>query len=132
MGLKAVRIVFAVALSATVLINQRFLNAQGVSGNGGVSGRVADATGAVIPGAEVTIIDQATNISTQLKTNSAGLFVFGNLAPGSYDVVVTKTGFRKTVLGSQTVVTGTALNLDITLEVGAASETVEVTSVGGA
>ena len=43
-----------------------------------------------------------------------------------------KTGFRKTVLASQTVGVGTALNLSLSLEVGAASETVEVTSVAGA
>ncbi len=108
------------------------LHAQGTNGNGGVSGRITDASGAVVPGAEIILIDQSTKVSIQQKSNSAGLFVFGNVAPGVYDVVVTKTGFRKTIVPSQTVVVGAEVNLPVSLEVGATSDTVEVTSVAGA
>jgi hypothetical protein len=109
-----------------------FLYGQGVSGNGSVAGRVTDPTGAIVPGAVVVLIDESTNIPTTKESNSAGLFVFGNVVPGKYDITVTKAGFRKTVIAAQEVTVGAALNLAIALEVGAASETVEVTSVLGA
>ena len=114
-----------------------FLYGQGVSGNGSVAGRVTDPTGAVVPGAEVVLVDEATNIPTTKESNSAGLFVSGefvfqDLPLGKYDITVTKTGFRKTIIAAQEVTVGAALNLSVSLEVGQASETVEVTSVLGA
>jgi hypothetical protein len=117
---------------ALFLAAAAFLDGQGVSGNGSVAGRVTDATGAVVPGAEVVLVDEATNIPTTKESNSAGLFVFGNVVPGKYDITVTKTGFRKTIIAAQEVTVGAALNLAVSLEVGQASETVEVTSVLGA
>lgn len=103
-----------------------------IAGNGGVSGRVTDATGASVPDATVTLIDESTNIPITKVTNSAGLYVFNDVTAGKYDLTVEKSGFRKAVVSAQQVTTGTILNLNVSLEVGATSETVEVKEVLGA
>jgi hypothetical protein len=66
-----------------------------LSGKGAVTGTVTDKTGAVVPGAEVTAINGATNITTTAKTTGAGAYNFSNLDPGIYTVTVTAQGFAK-------------------------------------
>ena len=105
---------------------------QGVSGNGSVTGRVTDPSGANVPGASIDLVDKSTNLKTSTESDAAGLYIIQNVAPGSYDLVISKSGFRKSVIATQQVVTGTQLTLDIHLEVGATTETVEVTAVAGA
>src|SRR5271154_7074430 len=105
---------------------------QGASGNGSVTGRVTDPSGANVPGAKIDLIDKATNLATSVESDAAGLYIIQNVPPGSYDIVISKSGFRKSVVASQQVVTGTQLTLDVHMEVGATSETVEVTAVAGA
>jgi hypothetical protein len=105
---------------------------QGASGNGSITGRVTDPSGANVPGSTVELIDKATNVKVSAESDAAGLYIIENVAPGAYDVVISKSGFRKSVVASQQVVTGTQLTLNITLEVGATTETVEVTAVAGA
>jgi hypothetical protein len=113
-------------------ISTGLLLGQNVNGNGSVTGRVTDPTGAVIPSAEVQLVDESTGIAITLQTNSAGLYVFNNVPPGKYDLVVTRAGFRKTVMAGQQVTTGTALTLDVSMQIGTSSETVEVTTTPGA
>ena len=105
---------------------------QGGGGNGSVTGRVTDPSGANVPESKVDLIDKATNIPTSTQTDAAGLYLFQSVPPGTYDLVVTRSGFRKSVIASQQVITGVQLTLNATLEVGATTETVEVTSVAGA
>ncbi len=105
---------------------------QNLSGNGSVTGRVTDPSGAAVPGAEVDLIDESTSIPIKLQSNSSGLFVFNNVTPGKYDLAVTKAGFRKSIVPAQEVTTGTALTLDVTMQIGTSTETVEVTSTAGA
>ena len=66
-----------------------------LSGKGAVTGTVTDKTGAVVPGAEVTTTNGATNISTTAKTTGSGAYNFANLDPGIYTVTVTAQGFAK-------------------------------------
>lgn len=102
------------------------------TGNGSVTGRVTDASGATVPGATVSLVDESTNIPITLQTNSSGLYVFNDVTPGKYDLLVTKPGFRKSVVAGQDVTVGTSLTLNVALEVGSATETVEVREVLGA
>ncbi|MBV9760720.1 MAG: carboxypeptidase regulatory-like domain-containing protein [Acidobacteriaceae bacterium] len=108
------------------------LMGQEATGNGSVTGRVTDPTGATVPGASVSLVDESTNIPITLQTNSAGLYVFNDVTPGKYDLIVTKPGFRKSVVVAQEVTTATGLNLNVALEVGSSTETVEVKEVLGA
>jgi hypothetical protein len=99
---------------------------------GTITGQVVDPSGAVIAGAQVTVTDTATKSYRSQPTNSAGNFVFTNVEPGVYDIKVTKSGFRQWLLTNQTVTLGGSLTLNVTLEVGAPTQTVEVTGTPGA
>jgi hypothetical protein len=99
---------------------------------GAVEGSVTDQTGAVIPGAEVTLRDNATKASWTVPTNQAGHFTFLNLNPGTYEVTVTKQGFRTLAVTDQLVSLSKTLHLDLTLQVGAAMMRVEVSASPGA
>lgn len=99
---------------------------------GTVTGQVLDQSGAVVPGAQVILTDVVAKSLQGLSTNSVGRFVFVDVKPGTYDVTVTAKGFRKLEVASQAVVVGQALTLNLTLEVGAATQTVEVQAVAGA
>jgi hypothetical protein len=59
-----------------------------------LTGTVQDASGAVIPGAQVTLTDQATGITRVVQTNGRGLYAFASLVPGSYSVKVTAKSFQ--------------------------------------
>ncbi len=97
------------------------------SSTGTIQGSVADAQGAVIPNASVTITNQATNRAVTLKSNSEGLYSLPALDPGSYKVAVEQSGFQKTVK-EVTLQTAQVINVDFALQPGKASEVVEVTS----
>jgi hypothetical protein len=99
---------------------------------GTITGQVVDQTGAVVPGAQVTLTDVSTKIVYGQPTNSVGRFVFSDVKPGTYDVTVVAKGFRKVVVPGQEVIVGQSVQLNLTLEVGAATQTVEVKSVVGA
>ena len=61
---------------------------------GSISGTVTDKTGAVIPGASVTVTETSTNYRTSLATNEAGFYSAPSLHPGNYEVAASKDGFR--------------------------------------
>jgi len=100
--------------------------------NGNVTGTVSDPTGAAIPEATVTLTDESTGIALTSQTNGAGLYLFQNVNIGTYNLTVEKSGFRRSAVQHQIVSTGTNLTLNISLEIGATSETVEVKEVAGA
>jgi Carboxypeptidase regulatory-like domain/TonB dependent receptor len=99
---------------------------------GTVSGTVTDSSGSVVAGATVTLNDAATAIGRPTTTNDKGFYVFAYVNPGSYTVSVTKQGFRTSVISSQTVEVGLQLSINVVLEVGSVSSTVEVTYTAGA
>lgn len=99
---------------------------------GTVNGFVTDPSGAAVADATVTLTDNATRAAQSTKSNQSGRFAFFEVAPGTYDLTITKTGFRVLKLASQKVTVGTELTLNLALEIGAATETVEVAAVIGA
>ena len=100
--------------------------------SGTISGQITDPQGAAVPGAIVTVIDKATNTPRTFTTNGAGRYDVFNLNPGEYDVTVTMPGFSETKLPNQNVQVGLVLTLNVALQVGSASTTVEVTATAGA
>src|SRR2546428_13002909 len=62
---------------------------------GGVSGTVTDPTGAVVPGATVTLVNEATNVRSERSTNRAGFFTFVSVRPGRHVLTVELSGFSK-------------------------------------
>lgn len=93
---------------------------------GTISGVVMDHSGAVVPGANVMVVNMGTNVVTTLTTNSTGAYTATTLNPGSYDVRAMAKGFKTAVRSGITLQVGANVKVDLTLEVGAATQTVEV------
>ena len=96
-----------------------------------ISGVVTDAQGAAVPGATVTIRNEATGVNTVQVTNAAGAYTSPPLVLGRYSVTVDLTGFKKAVSSSILLEGGDQVRQDMILQVGGLNETVEVTSDAG-
>ena len=99
---------------------------------GALEGAVSDANGAVVEGATITLKSATTGAETTSTTDDRGRFNFQNLLAGLYSVSVDKAGFKKFTATDVTVKVGSVTPLMATLEVGAATETVNVVSVSEA
>ena len=91
-----------------------------------LSGTVRDNTGAVVPGASVTLTNEQTGLTYKQRTTDAGLYSFPALPVGAYTVTVEMQGFKTARLTRNTLVVNTPLAVDVTLEVG---EMINVVSV---
>jgi hypothetical protein len=98
------------------------------SSMGTVSGTVTDSTGAVVPGATVTLTNESTNIQNERATDPAGFFTFVNVRPGPYTLTVELAGFNKAQVPTFMVGVSQSVGRNVTLQVGVATETVEVTA----
>ncbi|HZT33468.1 MAG TPA: TonB-dependent receptor [Bryobacteraceae bacterium] len=102
----------------------------GAQNFGEITGTVADATGAVIAGASVTVTNTATNQVRQVATNDTGNYSIPYLVPGSYDVKVENPGFKTATRKGIDLQVGAAARIDFKLEVGEVTQQMEVS--GGA
>lgn len=97
---------------------------------GRILGTVFDQTGAVIAGAKVTVTNTATNVSRQLTTTGAGEYVAPNLEPGRYTVEAEAGGFKKAVSAQFVLEVSREIRMDLRLQPGAPTETVQVSAEG--
>ena len=95
---------------------------------GAIVGLVRDSSGAVIADAQVTVTDVERGITLTFTTNGAGEYVASPIRIGSYTVAVEKKGFKKAVAGPVQVNVQDRVSVDLQLQPGAATETVDVTS----
>ena len=95
---------------------------------GKIKGRVLDQNKAAVPGATVQVTDASRNVTLTLTTNNDGLFEAPYLLPGSYQVVVEAAGFKKSIQDNVQVEINQTRDLELSVEVGAAQETVTVTA----
>jgi hypothetical protein len=114
---------FVFALISVVAFGAILALGQAIDGN--VVGTVTDASGAAVVGAEVTATNVATNVSATGKTNGSGEYRFDHLLIGTYRISVKMTGF-KTISEQVDVEVSKTATRNISLQPGAASETVEV------
>jgi Carboxypeptidase regulatory-like domain len=119
-------VVFFLAV-AILTLNSGSVFAQ-TGGTGIVVGTVTDPSGAAVPGAVVTLTDTATNAERTTTTNATGRYNFPNVPPGNYVLTISKAGFRVAKIVNQTVVVGESRTLDVNLDMGAATQVVEVTA----
>src|SRR6185437_5974691 len=96
------------------------------SERGTITGSVSDSSGAVVPGATVTITNTATNVATTLTTNQAGSYTAPSLPAGTYNVRVEAQGFRPSEEKGLKLNAATTVRADAALEVGASKQAVEV------
>lgn len=109
-----------------VLLWTSALFAQGET-TSAIIGQVRDASGAAVPGAAVTIIDQETGLKRNAATDQAGRFNFPQLKPGLYSVSVEAVGFASQRNDHVTSGLGQKQNVDFTLQIAQSRQTVEVT-----
>src|SRR5437016_10199047 len=112
-----------------LLANSKPAFAQGETGS--VTGIVTDPQGGTVAGADVTLTDLATKSSRTTTTNDSGRYHFASVPVGNYDITISKSGFKVHKAAAQKVSVGTQLTFDVTLEVGALTETVVITSQAG-
>jgi hypothetical protein len=97
-------------------------------GTSTITGRVSDASGALVPGANVTIVQKDTNFTFTTQSNAEGLYRVVSLQPGGYRVTVEASGFKKAVFDDVVLRTGDTLAVDVVMQLGQVSETIEVSS----
>src|SRR5579862_9840990 len=102
--------------------------AHGQVDQGTITGSVEDTSGAVVPGAQVTLTDKDTGLVLQRAANSTGTFVFSPLKIGNYTLSATYPGFQTTSQENLHLDIQQRLNVVLKLEPGAVSETVRVSS----
>ncbi len=96
--------------------------------SGGISGEVRDPSGAVVPGVTITLTNIATNATRSTESNDAGLYTFPTLQPGTYRLRAEKPGFRTFTLNSVEVQVQLNARIDIDMQIGSVSESVEVSA----
>src|SRR5208337_2170866 len=97
------------------------------AGRGSISGLVSDPTGAIVNGAQVTALNQATGVALHTVTSAAGLYSFVSLTPGVYVVTASQKGFESVAQKNVLVTVDQVTTANIALRVGSVAETVEVT-----
>ena len=91
-----------------------------------VTGRVTDPTGSAIGNAQVRIVNSGTGEERTAVTDDAGRYTVSQLAPGKYELTIVATGFKKSVTSGVELTTSQSAQLDARMDVGDASQTVEV------
>src|ERR1700716_2491282 len=94
---------------------------------GAIRGRVIDPGGGALAVAKVTLIDEATSVQRATISNEAGEFVFNSVDPATYTVKVGAPGFKKFDRIGVTIATQAFVTLDLKLEIGDVTESVNVT-----
>lgn len=95
---------------------------------GRVIGTVADPSGAVVPGAKITVTNTETKVSRETTTDKDGYYQVLSVPIGFYSVTAEAPGFRKIVSDSRQLLINQSLRIDVVLEVGSVTETVQVHS----
>ncbi len=116
-------------LAAVVLVISLSVVTWGQTGTSAVRGTITDPQGRVVTGAEVTLTNQANGNVRSMKTTDSGGFNFDLITPGTYRLDVVAKGFKKQTVDNVRALIGKPSEASIQLEVGAASEVVEVQAV---
>jgi len=120
----------AIAFCLSVTLFQPAAKAQVLFGS--MVGNVIDPSGAAVPGAAVKLTNVATNDTLTARTNDSGAYNVADLTAGTYRVEVSKQGFRTFAAPSVLVNQNNVVRVDASLQVGATSETVEVSAEAAA
>jgi hypothetical protein len=111
--------VFTAAL-VTGLVHAQAVNAT-------LLGTVTDPTGAGVPNTKIVATEDNTGVSRNGQTNDSGNYVFSDLPPGNYSVSAEQTGFKRAVRPQIDVIVNSTVRVDLVLQLGDVSETVNVT-----
>src|SRR4051794_17677968 len=95
---------------------------------GTIAGTVTDSSGSVVEGASLTLTNIGTAEARTVQTNTSGYYTFVNIRPGNYKLEGEKPGFKKFVQQPVAVQIESGLRVDIALQVGEVTQTIEVSS----
>jgi hypothetical protein len=95
---------------------------------GAISGTVTDPSGAVVPGAHVTLLNKDQGLSLESTSNNSGEYTFSPVRIGHYSISATAPGFATTTLPNLSVSVGQRLQANVELKAGSTTTTVEVTT----
>ncbi|MBP1599111.1 MAG: hypothetical protein H6Q05_4488 [Acidobacteria bacterium] len=96
------------------------------SARGTITGLVRDATGAVVPGVDLTITEKATGVITRTVSTEAGAYRAPYIPPGNYHITASLAGFKTAVADNIQVLVGQTVTVDFNLEIGQLSDQVTV------
>ena len=116
---------------AALLLISACLPASGQTVLGRISGTIQDPNGAAIPNATITVTNTANNLVRTGTADQNGFYTITNLPVGTYTVEAEQKGFKKGVIAGQNVTADARLTVDLTLEAGEVSETVQIVASGG-
>src|SRR5258708_39820892 len=88
-----------------------------------IVGRIMDATGAVVPNADVVVVNVDTGVKRTVQSGAGGDYTIPLLGPGLYRLTVTKTGFKPAQLTNVTLRINQTLSQDVTLAIGCVTQT---------
>ncbi|HYI93695.1 MAG TPA: TonB-dependent receptor, partial [Bryobacteraceae bacterium] len=101
-------------------------------GNGSIAGSIKDPNGGVVPGAVVTVVNEAQGLRQTATADAEGAFIFAQLPPGVYRLTVEVSGFKKKENSNVVLPVASKVNVgDIVLEIGNLTETVTVEADAG-
>jgi hypothetical protein len=125
---RAVRRLFAAGFLTVAVLA---LGAPAIFAQGGatssLSGTVTDTSGAIVPGASVTVKNMATNAASEAVTNAEGQFTVPALNAGRYAVIVSLSGFKTVTVNDVVLNAGVPAGVTVKMEVGGVEEQVVVT-----
>jgi outer membrane receptor protein involved in Fe transport len=122
----------AVLIAAIFLIMVTRPQVQAQAVNATLVGTVTDSSGAMIAGAAVSVKETSTGVGRVTTTNSSGNYTFPNLPPGTYSVSAEMQGFSKELRPRVDVAVNSTVRVDLALQPGAVTESIEVTSTSPA
>ncbi len=112
---------------ALLLAGSQLARAQAIA-TAQLNGNITDPTGAAVPGASIAVRNTATNNTSTAKSNDSGFYAVANLAPGTYELKVTASGFANFTQTGIVLEVGQAATVNVKLAVASQGETVLVTS----
>lgn len=118
---------FAGLLLASLLMLGAAAGANAQSTGGRIRGTVGDQSGGAVAGATIRLVNEATHSSRDTQSGANGEYLFLEIPVGSYEVNVAQAGFKKYVRKGIVLNLNEVLTLDVTLQVGGSTETIEVT-----
>ena len=124
--LPRLKIVGYLTITCLIFLLVQSRNAFGQVDEGAITGTVQDTTGAVVPDAQVTLVNTDVGLTLETKSSSSGGYTFSPVRVGNYTITVTAKGFSKTTQKNVHVNVAQVVQANIELKPGAATETVEV------
>ena len=119
---------FTLMIFASLILTLSALSASAQTSQTTVSGTVKDQNDALVPGATITLLDARTKAERTTKTNDDGFFLFTNVLAGDYRITAEGGGFKKTEVSSVKVDVSIPATVNLVMETGQISETVQTTA----